>query len=66
MKYVIGMGSGVTIHTKFHKDWCRHSKVDRGDTQTYRQQGDLISLVLCHQNMKSGQIEIQASYNSAY
>jgi hypothetical protein len=22
------------IHTKFHKDWFRHSKIDRADTQT--------------------------------
>jgi hypothetical protein len=23
-------------HTKFHKDWFRHSKVQRGDTYTHR------------------------------
>jgi hypothetical protein len=52
------MGSGAVIRTKFHKDWFRHSKVNRwGDTQTDRdththththantQQRDLISLL---------------------
>jgi hypothetical protein len=34
------------IHTKLHKDWFRHSKVDKGDTQTHRQQGDIINLKL--------------------
>jgi hypothetical protein len=38
MKYAVGMGSGaMIIHTKFHKDWFRHSKVNMGgfaDTQT--------------------------------
>jgi hypothetical protein len=23
------------IHTKFHSDWFRHSKVNRGDAQTH-------------------------------
>jgi hypothetical protein len=36
------MGSAFMI--SFHKDWFRHSKVDRGDSQTHRQYGDLISL----------------------
>jgi hypothetical protein len=30
------------IYTKFHKDWFRHSTVDRGDTQTYKQHRDRI------------------------
>jgi hypothetical protein len=30
MKYAVEMGSGVVIYTKFHKDWFRHSEVDRG------------------------------------
>jgi hypothetical protein len=34
------------MHTKFHNDWLRHSKADKGDTQTYREQGDLISPLL--------------------
>jgi hypothetical protein len=36
MKYAVEMVSGV-IHTKFHKDWFRHSKAVEGgytDTQT--------------------------------
>jgi hypothetical protein len=41
------------IHTKFHKDWSRHLKVYWGDTQTHRQQGDLISLLSCFQNKES-------------
>jgi hypothetical protein len=38
---------------KFHKDWFRHSKVDRGDTQTQRKQGALISLLPFFQNKES-------------
>jgi hypothetical protein len=34
------------MHTKFHKDWFRHSNLDRGDTQAHRQHGDRISLLL--------------------
>jgi hypothetical protein len=31
MKNAIEIGSGaMNIHTKFHKDWFRCSKVDRG------------------------------------
>jgi hypothetical protein len=33
------------ISTKFHKDWFRDSNVNRGDTQTHRQQRDLIGLL---------------------
>jgi hypothetical protein len=33
------------LHTKFHKDWFSHSKVDRGETQTHRQHGDRLSLL---------------------
>jgi hypothetical protein len=29
MKYVVDMGSGA-MYTKFHKDWFRHSKADKG------------------------------------
>jgi hypothetical protein len=28
VKYAVEVGSGV-IHTKFHKDWFRHSKVSK-------------------------------------
>lgn len=41
------------IHTKFHIDYFRHSTADKGDTQTYREQGDLISLLLYFENRKS-------------
>jgi hypothetical protein len=36
------------IHTKFHYDRFSHSKVNKGDTQTdtHRQQDDLMSLLL--------------------
>jgi hypothetical protein len=48
MKYAAEMDFGATIYILFHKDWFRHSKVDRGDTDTYihTQQGDLISPLL--------------------
>jgi hypothetical protein len=47
MKYAARIGSFVMIssyvvHTKFHQDRLRHSKVDSQDTQTHREQGDLI------------------------
>jgi hypothetical protein len=31
MKYAVEVATGA----KFHKDWFRHSKVDREDTHTY-------------------------------
>jgi hypothetical protein len=36
------------VHTKFHKDWFRHSEVDKGDaqTQTQREHVDLLRLPL--------------------
>jgi hypothetical protein len=37
------------ILSNFHKDWYRHSKVDRGD----KQHGDRISLYLFFQNKES-------------
>jgi hypothetical protein len=48
MKYAVEMGSGamIYVHTRFYKDWFRHSEVDKGDTQTHRQHGDLMSLLL--------------------
>jgi hypothetical protein len=49
------------IHTKFHKDLFRHSKVDRGDTQIQRQHGDRISLLLLFRNKESR----LKSYNEA-
>jgi hypothetical protein len=46
-------GSGTIIHTKFYKDWVKRSKADREDTQTHRQHGDGISLLLFFKNKKS-------------
>jgi hypothetical protein len=42
------------IYTKFHNDWFRHSNVDRGESRTHRQHGDLISILLFSQNKESG------------
>jgi hypothetical protein len=41
----------------FSKDWFRHSKRVSGDTQTHRQQGDLIRLLSYFQN-KVSRLEI--------
>jgi hypothetical protein len=59
VKYVIQMGSVVIIyvHTKFHKDWFRHSKFNREDTQTHRQHGDCINLIFFLQN-KVGRLKV--------
>jgi hypothetical protein len=57
MTYAIEMGSRAMIysHTKFHKDWFRLSKVDRGrDTQTHREHDELISQQIRFQNKESG------------
>jgi hypothetical protein len=35
----MGLGALHDMHTKFHKDWFRLSKVDGGDIQTHRQPG---------------------------
>jgi hypothetical protein len=34
------------LHSKFYKDWFKHSKVGKGHTQTHREHGNLISLLL--------------------
>jgi hypothetical protein len=42
-----GLGNLIKIihlaHTKFHKKWFKHSKVDlwEGDSKTHRQLGDI-------------------------
>jgi hypothetical protein len=43
MNYAVEIGSGATIHTKFHKDSFRHSKLIAGfrDTQAHREQSRL-------------------------
>jgi hypothetical protein len=49
MKYAAETDSGVVVYTNFHKYWFCHSKVDGGDTQTHRQHGDRVSLLLFFQ-----------------
>jgi hypothetical protein len=50
MNYIVEMGSGAIIYvTRFDKYWFRHSKV-AGGGYTYREQGDLISLLLLFKN----------------
>jgi hypothetical protein len=43
--YDVRRYDGFRYHTKFRKDWIRHSEVDRRDSQTHRQHDDLISLL---------------------
>jgi hypothetical protein len=47
------MKYAVDIHTKFHWYWLNHSKVNKGNTQTHRQHGARISLILLFLNKKS-------------
>jgi hypothetical protein len=44
VKHAVKMGSVamIYIHTKFHKGWFRNSKVDKGDSETHRQDGNII------------------------
>jgi hypothetical protein len=55
MRYTVEMVSGAMIHTKFHKDWFRNSKVHGGEggMHRHRQHGALISLLLFLQNNES-------------
>jgi hypothetical protein len=39
------------LYTKFHKDWLRHSKLNKGGG--HRQRGDSISLLFFLENNKS-------------
>jgi hypothetical protein len=41
------------VHTKFHEDWFRHSKVDWGRGFIDTQHGELIKLLSCFQNTES-------------
>jgi hypothetical protein len=50
MKYAVETGSGA----KFHEYWFRLSKVNRGDTQTHRQQRDLINILYFFKIRKLG------------
>jgi hypothetical protein len=42
LKYAVEMGSGAV---KFHKDWFRHSKVNKGGIHKHGQHGGRISLL---------------------
>jgi hypothetical protein len=54
MKYAVEMGSGAMIYIPgFMKIGSGIQKLIWGDTQTHRQQGDLISLILYFQNKES-------------
>jgi hypothetical protein len=55
--YEVRRWGGLRCHdmcTKFHKEWLRHSKVNKGDTQKHRENGDLINLILFFWNKGSG------------
>jgi hypothetical protein len=47
MKYALEMGSGamIYVHTKFHEDLFRYSKVNRGDSQTARTSYKITSIL---------------------
>jgi hypothetical protein len=40
-------------HTKFYKGGFKYSNIVRGDTQTHREQGDFISLILFFLNKEN-------------
>jgi hypothetical protein len=48
----MGLCATINVHTKFHKVWFRHSKVNR-EEQTHRDEGDLIGLLLFFLNKES-------------
>jgi hypothetical protein len=41
------------VHTRFYEDWFRYSNLIRGDTQTHRQHGNLISPPFFFQNKEN-------------
>jgi hypothetical protein len=54
MKYSVQMGSGALIHTpNFIKIDSAVQKLIEGESQTHRQHGDLISLLLFFHNKES-------------
>jgi hypothetical protein len=60
MKYAVDMGSGAVIYIpSFIKTGSGIQTLIGGDTQTHRQHGDRISLLLVFQNKESG-IKIKA------
>jgi hypothetical protein len=60
MNYAVEMGSVamIYIHTKFHKDWSRYSKVYKGRFKV------IISLLLFFKIKKVGKIYIDNEYES--
>jgi hypothetical protein len=52
MNSAVEMGSGAMIYAKFHKDWFRHSRDNRGGG-IHRQLGDRVSFLLFFQNKES-------------
>jgi hypothetical protein len=50
MKYAVQMGSGTTLYISSFTDLFRHSKFNRGGSQTHRQHGDRKSLLSFLQN----------------
>jgi hypothetical protein len=64
MKYAVEIGSSaMTYVTKLHKDSIVHSKVDRGEPQTHRDQGDLLYLFLFFKIGEVGSIYINRITN---
>jgi hypothetical protein len=54
MKYAVEMGSGAMIYkTRFIKTGSGIQQLIRGDTQTLKQHGDFISLLIFSQNKES-------------
>jgi hypothetical protein len=54
MKYAVEMGSGAMIYIpSFIKNGSGIQKLICGDTQTHREHGDLISLLLFFRNKQS-------------
>jgi hypothetical protein len=54
MEYAVEMGSSAIIYIpSFRKIGSGTQKVDRGDTQTYREHGDRISLLLFFQSKEN-------------
>jgi hypothetical protein len=62
LRLELGSDALIYVHTKFHKVWFRHSKVDGGDAQTHRQHGDGMSLLLFFEN-KENRLKINNNNN---
>jgi hypothetical protein len=51
--YEVCYWDGFMCNIKFHEDWFRYQKLIRRDTQTHREDGNRISLLLYSQNKES-------------